>query len=367
MKLTTVTIEDHPKHAKFSVEVPEEYTVQEAKDYINKLPLDDLLADSNQPVVSEESTQKPEPEKKPEPLKSFDPLTVARKAGFNVPDMNITELGQTIAELLGPGADVKMATDASANIMEAVKSGDMTGTATGIAEMVAGLAAVAIPGNQAGVIRGVQKTLTPPVANRPIMPAPQRFFDETNKDFKPFLKDFDYTAGGRYIEMSKKGLKDVTAQQPAAARISVAGDGKPSMLISEELVETTGSALEKGSTLVKTNLFKKKAGWKWDKVPKGYDPNPSGSFPLVSVEAKGKHHYTVDAQYPAGVDLSRYANSKTEPRLRPTTKGKVTLGKEIGTISVRGKKHPVYDNIIVKSAVPIAIGAGVLSELPEES
>jgi len=156
MKLTTVTIEDHPKHAKFSVEVPEEYTVQEAKDYINKLPLDDLLAEGKS-AVSEESTQKPEPDKKPEPLKSFDPLTVARKAGFNVPDMNITELGQTIAELLGPGADVKMATDASANIMEAVKSGNMTGTATGIAEMVAGLAAVVIPGNQAGVIKGVQK------------------------------------------------------------------------------------------------------------------------------------------------------------------------------------------------------------------
>ena len=45
MKLTTVTIEDHPKHAKFNVEVPEEYTVQEAKDYINKLPLDKLLGE----------------------------------------------------------------------------------------------------------------------------------------------------------------------------------------------------------------------------------------------------------------------------------------------------------------------------------
>ena len=215
----------------------------------------------------------------------------------------------------------------------------------------------------------VSKALTPKgiVPDRPIMPAPQRFFDKTNKDYKPFLSDFDFTEGGRYIEMNKSGLKDVTAQQPAAARISVAGDGKPSMLISKELVDTTGSPSEKGSTLVKTNLFKKKAGWKWDKVPKGFDPDPSGDFPLVSVEAKGKHHYSINADFPAGVDLSRYANSKTEPRLRPTTKGKVTLGKKVGDISVRGKKHPVYDNIIVKSAAPIAIGAGALSELPEGS
>ena len=215
----------------------------------------------------------------------------------------------------------------------------------------------------------VSKALTPKgiVPDRPIMPAPQRFFDKTNKDYKPFLSDFDFTEGGRYIEINKSGLTDVTAQQPAAARISVAGDGKPSMLISKELVDTTGSPSEKGSTLVKTNLFKKKAGWKWDKVPKGFDPDPSGDFPLVSVEAKGKHHYSINADFPAGVDLSRYANSKTEPRLRPTTKGKVTLGKKVGDISVRGKKHPVYDNIIVKSAAPIAIGAGALSELPEGS
>lgn len=219
----------------------------------------------------------------------------------------------------------------------------------------------------AGALGDVAVTPKGIVPDRPIMPAPQRFFDKTNKDYKPFLSDFDFTEGGRYIEMNKSGLKDVTAQQPAAARISVAGDGKPSMLISKELVDTTGSPSEKGSTLVKTNLFKKKAGWKWDKVPKGFDPDPSGDFPLVSVEAKGKHHYSINADFPAGVDLSRYANSKTEPRLRPTTKGKVTLGKKVGDISVRGKKHPVYDNIIVKSAAPIAIGAGALSELPEGS
>ena len=43
-------------------------------------------------------------------------------------------------------------------------------------------------------------------------------------------------------------------------------------------------------------------------------------------------------------------NSPSEPRLRPTVKGFVDLGKEIGKISVRGKEHPVYDKIVNRYA-----------------
>ena len=71
---------------------------------------------------------------------------------------------------------------------------------------------------------------------------------------------------------------------------------------------------------------------------------------LVSVQNKGKHYYTIQADFPQGINLSRYAKSKTEPRLRPTIKGFVNLGNPIGTISVRGKEHPVYDKIINKKA-----------------
>tara|TARA_R100000329_G_scaffold52638_1_gene48371 strand:+ start:5943 stop:11885 length:5943 start_codon:yes stop_codon:yes gene_type:complete len=98
---------------------------------------------------------------------------------------------------------------------------------------------------------------------------------------------------------------------------------------------------------IKTNLFKKKAGWKWTKVPEGFDPNPDGQFPLVSVETGGKHFYSLQADFPEGVLLERYAKQKSEPRLRPTTKGVIRTGNKIGEIRTSsGKLHPVYDNIV---------------------
>ena len=39
----------------------------------------------------------------------------------------------------------------------------------------------------------------------------------------------------------------------------------------------------------------------------------------------------------------------SEPRLRPTTKGDLKFGDIIGKISVRGKEHPVYNNLTVES------------------
>ena len=198
---------------------------------------------------------------------------------------------------------------------------------------------------------------------RSIMPAPQRFFDPTDKAYKPFLERFDYQPGGRYLEIGPDGPRDVTGEYPAAANISVGPDGKPKFKASQENLEAPPGT--KG-VKVKTNLFKKKAGWKWTKPPKGYDPEPDGSFPLISVEARGKHYYALETDFPEGVDLSRYASSRSEPRLRPTRKGDVTLGKKVGEISVRGKKHPVYDRAVVKTTAPIA-AAGTVGLSSEEA
>ena len=99
--------------------------------------------------------------------------------------------------------------------------------------------------------------------------------------------------------------------------------------------------------IIRTNLFKKKAGWKWTKAPKGFDKNPDGQFPLVSVETGGKHFYSLQADFPEGVLLERYAKNKSEPRLRPTTKGVIRKGNKVGEIKTSsGKVHPVYDNIV---------------------
>ena len=191
-----------------------------------------------------------------------------------------------------------------------------------------------------------------------VMPAPQRMFDPSNKDYKPFLSDFEQQAGGRYLEMGPDGPVDITGTYPASANISISPDGKPKFQVAGE--ERTGTPPNDGRK-IKTNLFKKKAGWKWSEVPEGFDPNPAGNFPLVSVEDGKNHYYTVDAQFPDGVDLARYPNSASEPRLRPTRKGKVELGSKIGEIDVRGKKHPVYDKAVIREGAAGATAIGALS------
>tara|TARA_X000001382_G_scaffold25979_2_gene16476 strand:- start:1074 stop:5795 length:4722 start_codon:yes stop_codon:yes gene_type:complete len=115
---------------------------------------------------------------------------------------------------------------------------------------------------------------------------------------------------------------------------------------------------------IKTNLFKKKAGWKWTEVPEGFDPNPGPEFPVISVETGGKHLYSLQADFPEGVLLERYAKQKSEPRLRPTTKGVVRTGNKIGEISVRGRLHPVYDNIVAVDKDTKAVKG--LKDMPTE-
>ena len=194
--------------------------------------------------------------------------------------------------------------------------------------------------------------------SRNVMPAPQRFFDPEDKAFKPFLGDMGQQPGGRYLEMGAEGPTDITGEFPQRALIGVTPEGKPVMQVSKALLE--GETRTDGRK-IKTNLFKKKAGWRWTQVPKGFDPEPPSSFPLVSVEDGKQHYYTLQAEFPEGVELTRYEKSKSEPRLRPTKKGNVHLGKKVGEISVRGKKHPVYDKVEIYGLIG-ASTAGMLAD-----
>lgn len=194
---------------------------------------------------------------------------------------------------------------------------------------------------------------------RNVFPAPQRMFDPNDKAFKPFLGDIGFTKGGRYLEMGNGAPQDITGQFVQQGVIGVDPTGKPIMQVSKGLLDSDPQ--DKGRS-IKTNLFKKKAGWNWTQVPEGYDPNPDGSFPLVSVEDGPTHYYVLNAEFPEGMDLKRYPNSASEPRLRPTKKGKVHLGNQVGEISVRGKLHPVYDRAqIFEMATPIA--GGILGQM----
>ena len=172
-----------------------------------------------------------------------------------------------------------------------------------------------------------------PEINNPmsVFPKPQRMFPED-----------DRPAGGRYLSMPDKA--DMTGHKSAAASIGIGSNGKPYFNASKDAVDETGTS-GKGNAVAKTNLFKQKAGWKWKDAPEGHESTST----IVSVEHRGKHYYALNAHFPKGVDLARYENSPSEPRLRPTTRGNVDLGPEAGSILVRGKEHPVYYHVIVKA------------------
>lgn len=166
-----------------------------------------------------------------------------------------------------------------------------------------------------------------------VFPKPERMFPEGQRP-----------KGGEYLNPKTGDV--LTNKNVESASISITPEGKPKFDASPVEKEVVGSPTTKGSTQIKTNLFKKSAGWKWVDGPTEYKDIPT----LVSVQNKGKHYYALEANFPQGVNLTRYANSSSEPRLRPTVKGFVDLGKQIGKISVRGKEHPVYDKIVNRYA-----------------
>ena len=164
-----------------------------------------------------------------------------------------------------------------------------------------------------------------------VFPKPQRMFPEDAP-----------VPGGQYLNAKTK--EDMTGRKTALASIGVHPGGKPYFNASPDEVDETGTP-GKGSARAKTNLFKQKAGWKWVKAPDGHEDTGT----IVSVEHRGQHHYALNAHFPKGVDLARYENATSEPRLRPTTVGNLTRGQQVGSILVRGREHPVYDHVIVKA------------------
>ena len=157
---------------------------------------------------------------------------------------------------------------------------------------------------------------------------------EPPKSFKRFDIS-QYEPGGKFFD-SETG-EDLTNKTYENASIGVAG-GKPTLVANNES-ESTGTG-----PLFRTNLFKQKAGWKW--VSEGA-PDTST---IVSVEGQGKHLYALQADFQNGVKMARYEDKASEPRLRPTGRGELTMGEQIGTIDIRGKEHPVYDRVTIGAA-----------------
>jgi hypothetical protein len=168
---------------------------------------------------------------------------------------------------------------------------------------------------------------------RSVFPQPQRMMPEGEQ-----------VLGGRYLENPARNPdtgaftgQDITGQTRAGARIEIDANGRPVFLTSPDAAE----ASDKGG-VIRTNLFRRSAGWNWAGEP---PPNAENYSTLVSVTHGNKHYYSLGTDFEGPVQMARYPHAKSEPRLRPTTRGDIELGNEIGRISVRGVEHPVYDRI----------------------
>lgn len=165
-------------------------------------------------------------------------------------------------------------------------------------------------------------------AGTPVFPQPQRMVDRAHADYVP---------GGRYLSLPDR--RDITGLTMRRARIAVGGDGRPSLEVSSDQAPASYAH----GKVVRTNLFKQQAGWRWIRRSKDTPDVPT----IVSVEHGGRHCYALAADFPHGVTLARYASRPSEPRLRPTTRGYLKLGPVAGHIAVRGREHPVHHTITI--------------------
>lgn len=149
----------------------------------------------------------------------------------------------------------------------------------------------------------------------------------------PFFSRYSiesYEKGGKFFD-TQTG-EDLTGKSFGAGFIDVI-HRKPRLFVDGE---PNTQAAASGRTY-RTNLFKQKAGWQW------ISSNAPQTSTIVSVEGGGRHVYALRADFEGGVDLARYSDKPSEPRLRPTAKGELLLGTEVGRINIRGKEHSVYD------------------------
>ena len=157
-----------------------------------------------------------------------------------------------------------------------------------------------------------------------------------------------FKEGGEFLRADTK--ESLTNRNAGSVNVKVdpsmevmGGRPQASMKAGNLDVETVGSG--KGSkimvNLVKPTTKGNKAGWSWvNRVDPELDTNT-----LVSVEKGNNHYFTLETDFTTGANLSTYPNKKTEPRLRPTVKGELEFGDQVGTILLRGVEHPVYSKI----------------------
>ena len=136
---------------------------------------------------------------------------------------------------------------------------------------------------------------------------------------------------------------DITGRFVKNPSIVVTANGEASKLNIGELAEPQeGEYGREQGRLVRVNMFRQKAGFKI----KGQKEQPKY---IISVETGGKHFYAESKVAINGfAELKHFPDKKSEPRLRVETRGWVELYGSEKVVNVRGREHPLYEEINIR-------------------
>lgn len=175
---------------------------------------------------------------------------------------------------------------------------------------------------------------------RPVMPVPPSLLDPRSRHYRPGLGEPD--PNGRYIDAVTKA--DITGLTARSGFIDV-GKGRPRFMVSSA---TTEPADHHMGVLVRANLFRRVAGWRWEAdPPEGLEDLAS----IVSVQTHAHHHYALRVVFEDAVTLWRNDHARCEPRLRPTTHGHLSFDGHAAGITIRGHQHSLWSTITISADV----------------
>lgn len=168
--------------------------------------------------------------------------------------------------------------------------------------------------------------------HRSVIVVPQALIMETNPRHQPHYGGFQ--KGGRFMDPHGNDLTGFTA---ARGVIDVTG----AQTVFDVWGEAEPAAKAQGP-ICRINLVSKQVGGRW--VEKYL---PLLGSRVVSVERSREHHYGLEVLIDGPLTLASFPVSPTDPRLRPTTRGDVQMGRVAGIIEMRGNRRLVFETLTV--------------------
>lgn len=179
-----------------------------------------------------------------------------------------------------------------------------------------------------------------PETRRP--PAAKRGFNRDQPTFSVFPSPYYRNADGvgRYIQIGTGS--DLTEACFAGGFIAVGPDGRQEFILSMEPGQPNG--YDKGDVVV-MNLFNKDRGqkWEWHRAPEQY----SNVGVICQANTQEYRFLSLAMEIEHNIRLSHFPWKAQEPRLRPTTHGKIETGKVAGYIMSQKRVFPVFDTIFI--------------------